>query len=327
MYRPSIPKWCTRWDLNPHDCSYEPESYASANFATGASINNYISKVCYNNDMIKYFFCDIDGTLVDSNGVVSNQDIYWINELEKNGITFVVSSGRPIKALNSIFNALGKQVAASCLCGAYYIDQFNNKTIDYPLSESAIRSIYKVSQLVDNTGLTGFAQDIMISVLPIKDFLMNTFGITEVPKDGPMSDWLIDIHHISNVEEIVQQKVYKLEFHFNTEKDTKEAMDLLNKIEDINPVLAAPKNIEITSKFASKGLVIEHLCQLNNISTDQVAAIGDSGNDLPMLQTVKYSFAMGNAMDNVKDICYKVVSDNNHSGVSEAIKWILKEKI
>ena len=28
--------WCARQELNLHDCSYEPESYASANSATGA---------------------------------------------------------------------------------------------------------------------------------------------------------------------------------------------------------------------------------------------------------------------------------------------------
>lgn len=51
--------------------------------------------------------------------------------------------------------------------------------------------------------------------------------------------------------------------------------------------------------------------------------IGDSGNDAEMLKLVKYSFAMGNAADSIKDICRYSTDDNNHQGALNVIQAVL----
>ena len=49
------------------------------------------------------------------------------------------------------------------------------------------------------------------------------------------------------------------------------------------------------------------------------AAVGDSDNDLGMLRVVGHPIAMGNAKDSIKALACRVVGDNNHDGVAEAI--------
>lgn len=59
-------------------------------------------------------------------------------------------------------------------------------------------------------------------------------------------------------------------------------------------------NIEIVPRSASKGLALTNLANRLNIPMAQVMAIGDSDNDLSMLEVAGVSVAMGNARERVK---------------------------
>ncbi len=51
-------------------------------------------------------------------------------------------------------------------------------------------------------------------------------------------------------------------------------------------------------------------------------AIGDSPNDISMLERVEHSVAMGNAKEEIKAICKFVTHTNLNNGVAHAIyKW------
>lgn len=52
-------------------------------------------------------------------------------------------------------------------------------------------------------------------------------------------------------------------------------------------------------------------------------AIGDSGNDAEMLKFARYSFAMGNAGENIKAITRYQTDDNNHQGALNVIQAVL----
>lgn len=51
--------------------------------------------------------------------------------------------------------------------------------------------------------------------------------------------------------------------------------------------------------------------------------IGDSGNDAEMLKLVKYSFAMGNAAESIRDVSRYSTDDNNHQGALNVIQAVL----
>jgi len=69
----------------------------------------------------------------------------------------------------------------------------------------------------------------------------------------------------------------------------------------------------------SKRTALDALTKRMNISLDQVMAIGDGPNDLPILSAVGLGVAMGNASDEVKAAAGYVTSDVDHNGVAEAI--------
>jgi hydroxymethylpyrimidine pyrophosphatase-like HAD family hydrolase len=78
----------------------------------------------------------------------------------------------------------------------------------------------------------------------------------------------------------------------------------------------------------SKASALDVLAKQMGITIDEVMAIGDADNDLPMLRAAGKSVAMGNAARHIQDVCDYVVNDNENDGVAEAIyRYVLKKSI
>lgn len=82
-------------------------------------------------------------------------------------------------------------------------------------------------------------------------------------------------------------------------------------------------NIEIMPKSASKGHALRSLAASLNIPMAQVMALGDSDNDLSMLQAAGVSVAMGNANDRVKAAARFETRTNDEEGVAAAIRALV----
>jgi len=78
--------------------------------------------------------------------------------------------------------------------------------------------------------------------------------------------------------------------------------------------------IMISHRTANKGDKLVSLAKQFNITADEILAFGDGGNDIPMFKKVKYSVAMGNAKQSVKDSARFVTDDCLNSGVANFLK-------
>jgi len=88
---------------------------------------------------------------------------------------------------------------------------------------------------------------------------------------------------------------------------------------------AMPYNMEINSATADKGSALLGLGKILGIEKDEIMAVGDAANDLPMLEKAGFSVAMGNASDEVKKVCDAVTLTNQEDGVAAALeKWVLQ---
>ena len=81
--------------------------------------------------------------------------------------------------------------------------------------------------------------------------------------------------------------------------------------------------LEFSPAGVSKGSGLKNLAGLLGISTDEIIMVGDAPNDMEGLKTAGFAVAMGNAPEDVKEICDTVVADNNHDGCAEAIRRFL----
>jgi len=108
----------------------------------------------------------------------------------------------------------------------------------------------------------------------------------------------------------------------------------LHKLAEIRRILQANghleissswyNNIEIMKKGVNKGTALGKVALLLGIPKSEVMALGDSENDLSMLQFAGTAVAMGNALPEVKAIADFVTLSNDEDGVAHALLQYLQ---
>jgi len=99
---------------------------------------------------------------------------------------------------------------------------------------------------------------------------------------------------------------------------------------ELSIVISRPNFLEITDSLATKGQALHFLAEMQNIPREQVAAIGDSYNDLDMILYAGFGVAVANAREEVKLIADIITAKNTDHGVAVFIKQYLfdeKEEI
>jgi len=81
-----------------------------------------------------------------------------------------------------------------------------------------------------------------------------------------------------------------------------------------------PDEIEVTAPNVNKGTALDGFCKKIGVTADEVMAFGDAMNDYEMLKFAKYSFAMGNAVDGIKEIANYQAATNADDGLAKAVE-------
>lgn len=121
-----------------------------------------------------------------------------------------------------------------------------------------------------------------------------------------------------------QCSVEKLNIYHTTPAErekTKNALAALNL--PVIMVYSEITSLECTAPGISKATGLKLLCDILDISMEQVIMVGDADNDLAALKTAGLAIAMGNAKPHITSICDVQVADNNHNGCAEAIERYL----
>lgn len=93
--------------------------------------------------------------------------------------------------------------------------------------------------------------------------------------------------------------------------------------QELHITKSKPHYLEFIHPHATKGAAITHLARLLNIELEQVIAMGDSFNDLEMLQVAGCAVVMGNAQDEIKQYADLVTTSNDSDGVAQALEKLI----
>jgi Cof subfamily protein (haloacid dehalogenase superfamily) len=93
-------------------------------------------------------------------------------------------------------------------------------------------------------------------------------------------------------------------------------------------VVSKPSYLEFTHIDATKGRAVEKLSSILGIKQDEIICIGDSYNDISMIQYAALGVAMANSPQAVKEKADYISKTNDEDGVAAVInKFILGEVI
>nr|WP_077624310.1 Cof-type HAD-IIB family hydrolase [Sediminibacillus massiliensis] len=240
---------------------------------------------------IKLIALDMDGTLLNSKEEISEANRIAITEAREQGVEVVLSTGR---------HRLSCQEYAKSLGLNSYLITVNGSEVWTSTGELVTRQslhIETIQKLVDLNERYGTSA-----------WMASTEQVFrgEFPEKLDEHEWLkvgIDIDDIEVKERILKE----------LEED--ELLELSN---------SHPMNIEINAVGINKARALEKICGYLDITLNEVMTVGDSLNDIKMIQEAGLGIAMGNAQEEVKEAARWVTSTNEEDGVAKAINhWIL----
>ncbi|MBF0713561.1 HAD family phosphatase [Gemella sp. GH3] len=268
--------------------------------------------------MIKLVVTDIDDTLLNSKGELTEKTRNTIKKCIDRGIKVILASGRPDFGMQQYVKELN-------------LDSYDNYLLSYNGA--------KMTNLM--TGEVIY--DRLLEVERIK-FLINkayehncdvlTYQDNKVltNKANPYAAWeanalKTNLVLISDIENKIFEKSAKAIILSDPDKAIEIKDKLSFEIGDKYEVaMSKPFFIEVNDKNISKGGALEFLCERMGITNNELLAIGDGLNDLSMIEFAGCGVAMGNANQLLKDKANFISLSNDEEGFSYAIEKLVLNK-
>ncbi|WP_087972546.1 Cof-type HAD-IIB family hydrolase [Oceanobacillus rekensis] len=240
---------------------------------------------------IKLIALDMDGTLLSSDHKISERTEKVIKDAQNQGTHVVLSTGRGFHNCYPYAEQLKLQSYLITANGGQ-IWTVEKELLDQHLLETAlIEKLYNIGTQVG-----------------VNMWMISTSGVFrgEAPKNFYDYEWL----------------------KFGCESQDKQKLDImiqeLSHYEGLELTNSLPTNIEANPKGVSKARALNFLCDKIGITMKEVMAVGDSLNDIKMIQEAGIGVAMGNAQVAIKKVANFTTDTNNEDGVAKAIeKYVL----
>ena len=263
---------------------------------------------------IRLIAMDLDGTLLQRDGSILPETLEALRAASNRGVTIALASGRYPEnaALTFIDHQLNGPVMGAN--GAIIQDSPMGQTMFLHMIPTGIAG--KVREYLDQ-------EDCPYILFSHKRVTTSKVGMTHRSEinDGPRIERLGGIHFGHGPDAVdlaMQQGICK--FYLFDHPRLNDLAQELRKIPHLLVTRSGEHNIELMPEGIHKGNGIRELCSKLGISLSQVMAFGDEENDLPMLTSVVYGFAMANAPEHVKRQCGYVTDSYQDNGIAHAVK-------
>lgn len=264
---------------------------------------------------MKFLACDLDGTLVETEkNFIRNDNIEAIKKLRNNGHKFIISTGRDIKGIRSIFadnNEIEFDYLVLCN-GALILDNNFNQIYKNTLPHHVVKSVY------DNIYKTTTNEDIAMYVT-----YENTSSVFYTGCNKDFKDFLGTFENINNESEVFsEEREYNLISVFSKSSNCETAEKLKEKLVEVfgdsYGIFRNQAFVDMVGKDCSKGSGLRRILEIENWDINNLYTIGDSYNDISMFDITDNSFTFNHVEDGIK-------SQANHTVdfVHECINVIL----
>lgn len=268
---------------------------------------------------------DCDNTLIKHDGQIHQENIKAINMILEKGVKVVIATGRNDILVKDYMDEIGfkEEIVIGC-------------------NGASIRDLKDES----NIQLNYIPKDTMKKIIDIcleNDIEAKMYTLSEAystSEKNSEDEFKVILKHYTkkltkNLEHKYEKDLYSLidkkEFLkvVILEYDKTKLLNIQSKfreLDEISVFLSSEKCIDIVKRGISKGSALKHYAGILGIKKDEIIAIGDSENDLDMLNSAGFSVAMGNADFFIKNVCDMITLTNDEGGVGHALNKIFKNE-
>jgi len=265
---------------------------------------------------IRLLVADVDGTMVTRDKVLTARACVAVDRLRRAGVELAITSGRPPRGMAMLVGPLGLTTPIAAFNGGIYIKPdlttvieqntlpraVAEEVVDYVLSAGLDVWVYRgVDWFLRRTDVPHAAHEQSTVRFPptvtrdLHGVLDGAVKIVGVSDDPPV---------LARVEAELRQRVG----------------------DHVSAARSEPYYLDVTHPRANKGVVVRMDARFLNVPLEQIAAIGDSPNDVLMFGVAGMSIAMGNAIPEVQRCARYVTTSNQEEGFAHAIEtFILRD--
>ncbi|MBR4935224.1 MAG: HAD family phosphatase, partial [Anaerotignum sp.] len=267
---------------------------------------------------IKLVASDLDGTLLNRNKEITPRLFGALKNLDELGVYFVPSTGRPFGTVPKAIKELPFLKYVITSNGATIYDAVEQKNIiENFLTPEAVDAVIEIAR--ELPVITEYFIDGKAYIAKAVYDDLTPFELTESHEAyiknsrTPVEDFWNEMKKNNTVLENINLVFKDMDLR-------KEIWDKLKATELASVTAATTKNIEITSLFATKAKALEKLCDLLGLTREQVLAMGDGDNDMPMIQFAGIGIAMENGEEHIKQAADIIADDCNDFGAAKILE-------
>ena len=258
---------------------------------------------------IKIIFVDIDGTLVTSDKIVTENTKKAIARAVEKGIYIVLISGRDsFHTILKSKEAYASNIIIACN-GAEIYDYHNDKLIF--IDKIPSEKVKTILDFCDNNGIELLAKS-------INGRFVNKF-VSEKEEEKVLGKNLETVEGYNNIN------FTQLVMISNNQEVIKKSVDLISELGLVITNYSSsfleqkPVNryrLDINNSNINKQTAVTKLLEYLNINKEDSMCFGDFVNDIGMFEAVGFKVAMGNACDELKEKADFVTKTNNEDGIA-----------
>lgn len=265
---------------------------------------------------IRMVALDMDGTMLNPRESITPRVHRAVYETVKRGIQVVIATARPPRSVRFYHRALKLETPIVSHNGALVWDERRQCVLRHAsLDHSLVRRVIAFARRR--------CPEVIPSVEIIDRLYSDHFGIVPMDSLPPGRSFSPDV--IASMEAFLRVPVTRLFLHGKPS-----VIDELNYLlpgrfhDRLNVIHSESRLLQIVAPDITKASALGFLADAYGFSSQQVMAIGDTANDLPMLQWAGMGVVMANAPEHVRNVVGNVVPSNAEDGVAVALeKYIL----
>ncbi|AND38937.1 MULTISPECIES: Cof-type HAD-IIB family hydrolase [Cytobacillus] len=261
---------------------------------------------------------DLDGTLLKDDKTISAKTKMIIQKAREQGHEVMIATGRPFRSSEIYYREMGLTTPIVNFNGAYihHPKDHNWGVYHTPLQMNVAKEIVEavnsytvhniVAEVIDDVYLH-YHDEKLLDIFGFGDPKITTGDLRNYLNDNPTSMLIhTDEEHVKTI------RAHLSEVHA-------EVID--------HRRWAAPWHvIEIVKTGLNKAVGLQKAADYFQIPPERIIAFGDEDNDLEMLEYAGYGIAMGNAIDQVKNIANEVTLTNEEDGIGIYLNELLNLK-
>ncbi len=256
------------------------------------------------NKDIRLIVCDLDGTLINSNGAISDNNLEILERLYRRGIRFALCSGRPKVAMDKYVKLVRERGVGKFVIAYNGVVVYDRRDIRMTYTHLNKQNIDKLIDASKQWGITiQLYKDEVLYVNKINKYVQSYVDRTNMP--------------VKEVEDLKQiDTSYKALFNYkDCEKFDNFKKYLVDEFPHLNIFNSNKDYIEVVPEFSSKAYAVSYLASVMGFKREQILCIGDAFNDISMIEYAGVGVAMANASDEVKQAADYVANSNNDGDI------------